>query len=331
MKLIKVKDGLLEVENFFLTSSFSDFAGSSNITRDISTGKVKLISNNKIERNFNFNEFVIEVEKGNFKDMAVDNYSMIYLGNDKYTFGIRDKKRAQQHKFWKILKQDNYVQAYVSDDGVTYTNIGGMNFADKILHQGFQKYSDEDFVLDNYKVYGSSYVTVQNFPENTVCELYDLDNNLLKTRTFDGDLECKVFLDCNIQGYFIFKDSTGNQIYKSDLLDLKYGDVYVFSKYELKVIYNGLVVTNTTPGVLKDLDESITIRNTDTKDYAELKIGIQTASDDLIQLSLDGVAYSDSVSLDLLEGQSKDIFVKITKNVDNHNFSVRDFQLVIDE
>ncbi len=41
MKLIKVKDGLLEVENFFLTSSFSDFAGSANVSRDIGTGKRK--------------------------------------------------------------------------------------------------------------------------------------------------------------------------------------------------------------------------------------------------------------------------------------------------
>ena len=331
MKLIKVKDGLLEVENFFLTSSFSDFAGSANVARDISTGKVKLISNNRIERKFNFSEFVIELEKENFSNMGTDNYSMIYLGNDKYTFGIRDKKQDQQHKFWKLIKQDNYVQAYVSDDGVNYTNIGGMNFTDAVLHQGFEKCSNEDFILDNYKVYGSPYVTIQNFPENTVCELYDPNNNLLKTRTFNADLECKVFLDSNIQGYFIFKDSSGNQIYKSNLLNLKYGDVYVFSKYELEVIYNGLVVTNTSPAVLKDLQESITIKNVDTKDYTGLKIGIQTASDDLIQLSLDGAAYSDSVSLDLLQGQSKDIFVKITKNVDNHNFSVRDFQLVIDE
>ncbi|OAA91272.1 hypothetical protein [Clostridium ljungdahlii] len=331
MKLIKVKDGLLEVENFFLTSSFSDFAGSANVTRDMSTGKMKLISNNKIERNFTYTEFVVELEKENFNDVGIDDYSAIYFDNGKYTFGIKDKKQAEQHKFWKIIKQDNYVQAYISDDGINYTNIGGMNFTDAVLHQGFEKYSNEDFILDNYKVYGSPYVTIQNFPENTVCELYDPNNNLLKARTFNGDLECKVFLDGNIQGYFIFKDSSGSPIYKSDLLDLKYGDVYVFSKYELEVIYNGLIVTNTSPGVLKDFQESITIKNIDTKDYAGLKIGIHTASDDLIQLSLDGTAYSDSVSLDLLQGQSKDVFVKITKNVDNHNFSVRDFQLVIDE
>ncbi|MEY7998594.1 hypothetical protein AB8U03_00010 [Clostridium sp. Mt-5] len=331
MKLIKVKDGLLEVENFFLTSSFSDFAGSANVTRDIASEKVKLISNNKIERDFNFPEFVLEVEKGNFNPMGEDDYSTIYFDNEKYAFGIKDKKQDEQHRFWKILKQDNYIQAYTSDDGINYTNIGGMNFADEILHQGFEKYSNEDFILNNYRVYANPYVILQNFPENTVCELYDTNNNLLKTRTFDGNLECKIFLDSNIQGYFVFKDTNNNELYRSGLLDLKYGDVYIFSKYELEIIYNGLVVTNTSPGILKDLNESITIKNLDTVDYTGLNIGIETASNDLIQLSLDGEIYSDTITLDLPQGQSKDIFVKITKNVDNHNFSVRDFQLVISE
>ncbi|QCH28450.1 hypothetical protein [Clostridium tyrobutyricum] len=331
MKLIKVKDGLLEVENFFLTSSFSDFAGSANVSRDINTGKVKLISNSKIERNFKFQEFVIEIGKENFDSMGIDDYSAIYFDNEKYTFGVKDKKQDEQHKFWKILKQDNYIQAYVSDDGINYTNIGGMNFPDEILHQGFEKYSNEDFILNNYKVYANPYVTLQNFAENTVCELYDVNDNLLKTRVFDSNMECKVFLDSNIQGYFVFKDTNGNELYKSGLIDLKYGDVYVLSKYEIEIIYNGLVVTNTSPGILKDLEESITIKNVDNIDYTGLNIGIQTSSNDLIQLSLDGETYSDTAILDLAQEQSKDIFVKITKNADNHNFSVRDFQLVISE
>lgn len=329
MKLIKVKDGLLEAENFFLTSSFSDFAGNANVVRDVSTGKVKLISNNKIERDFNYDEFVIEVKKENWGKYQPNDCSKCYVGTTNGIYGIKDDIQGE-HQYWKLLKQEGYIQAYSSDDGINYTNIGGMNLIDEIIKQGFEKYSNEDFVLDNYKVYASPYVTLENFPENTVCELYDSNNNLLKSRLFDSNLECKVFLDSNIQGYFIFKDSSGNQIYKSDLLDLKYGDIYVFSQYELEIIYNGVVVTNTSPAVLKDLDESITIKNTDTVDYTGLNIGIQTASDDLIQLSLDGTTYSDTISLDLAQGESKNIFVKITKNVDNHNFQVRDFQLIIE-
>ncbi len=89
MKLIQVKNGLLEAENFFLASSFADFAGESNITRDIKTGKLKLISNNKIERKFDYKEFVLEVEKENFSDMKDMDYSMLYLGNSDHILVLR--------------------------------------------------------------------------------------------------------------------------------------------------------------------------------------------------------------------------------------------------
>ncbi|EQB3101449.1 hypothetical protein ACYIU4_002812 [Clostridium botulinum] len=332
MKLIKVKDGLLEVENFFLASSFSDFAGESNVTRDIKTGKLKLISNNKIERRFDYNEFVIELEKENFKDMDDYDYSMIYLGNNEYTFGIKDEELENQNRYWKILKQDNYIQAYSSNDGVNYKNIGGMKFDEVITKQGFMKYSDEDFILNNYKVYKNPYVTIQNFPKNTICELYDLQGNLLKTRIFDERLECKVFIDGNIIGYFIFKDEENNEIYTTNHLSLKYGDVYVCSPYNFEIIYHGNVVTNTNPALLQDLEELITIKNIGDKAYTNIKIGTQTNSNDLIQLSYDSENYLDYLTIDSIkQGESKDVFVRIIKNAENHNFNVRDFQLVINE
>ncbi len=44
---------------------------------------VKLISNSKIERNFNFSEFVLEFEKQNFSSMGEDDYAAIYFDNEK--------------------------------------------------------------------------------------------------------------------------------------------------------------------------------------------------------------------------------------------------------
>lgn len=332
MKLIKVKDGLIETENFFLVSSFIDFAGSTNVTRDISTGKLKLTSNNKIERKFNYKEFVIELEKENFKTMGIDDYSMIYLGNSDYTFGIKDEELNKQNKYWKILKNENYIQAYVSDDGVNYENIGGMEFTESLTKQGFMKYSNENFILHNYKVYADPYVTIENLPQGTICELYDINNKLLKTRTFNENLECKVFLDFNMDGYFIFKDIEGNVIYKTSILSLQYGDIYVLSPYNFEIIYQGNIVTNTEPSLLQDLEELITIKNIGDKDYTNIKIGTETSSNDLIQLSFDGGNYSDTVTIDSIkQGKSKDIYVKIIKNADNHNFNVRDFQLIINE
>ncbi|AVQ45676.1 hypothetical protein [Clostridium botulinum] len=330
MKLIQVKNGLLEAENFFLASSFSDFAGECNVTRDIKTGKLKLISNNKIERKFDYKEFVLEVEKENFSDMKDMDYSMLYLGNSDYIFGIKDLKLNEQSRYWKILKKDNYIQAYSSNDGKSYTNIGGMEFIEPLTKQGLMKYSDEDFKLNNYKVYSNPYVTIQNFPENTLCELYDLDNKLIKTRLFNSDMECKVFIDGNMMGYFTFKDMNGKVIYTSSTLNLQYGDMWVFSPYNFEIIYHGNVVTNINPAMLQDLEELITIKNIGDKDHRNIKIGTETPSNDLIQLSFDGVNYTDSLIIDSIkQSESKEIYVKITKNAENHNFAVRDFHLVI--
>ncbi|EES49665.1 hypothetical protein NE172_02155 [Clostridium botulinum] len=332
MELLKVKNGLLEAENYFLVSSFSDFAGSANIARDIKTGKVKLISNNKIERKFEYKEFVIELEKENFKTMADDDYSMIYLGNKDYTFGIKDIKIDVQNKYWKVLRKDGYVQAYSSKDGIVYTNIGGMEFSEPLTKQGFMKYNAQDFILDSYRVYANPYVTLQNAQEGFTVEFYNSKDELVLTRKFNAEMECKVFLDAKTQGYFIFRDRDGNEYYKSELLALSYGDIYILSPYNFEITYLGQIVTSTNPTLLKDLDEMITIKNIGDKAYMNISIGTQTSSNDSIQLSFDGVTYTDKLIIDSInQTESKNIFVKIIKNVENHNFNVRDFQLVINE
>jgi hypothetical protein len=333
VKLLKVKNGLLEAENFFLVSSFSDFAGSTHVSRDIATGKMRIMSNDKIERPFVYNEFVIEVEKENFLNLEINDYSMIYLGDENHNFGIKDQDDVtSQNRYWKILKQDNYIQAFSSPDGINYINIGGMEYLDSITKQGFMKYTAEDFILNNYKVYSSPYVTIQNFPENTLCEMYDLNNNLIKSRTFDSAMECKVYLDSNsISSYFKFKDINNNVLYTSEAMDLGYGDTWVFSPYNFEIIYLGNVVTNVNPSLLQDLDEVIALKNTGTTDYFNITIGTQTSGNDLIQLSLDGITFTDTLTLDIAQNEIRDIGVRIIKNVDNNSFKIRDFELVINE
>lgn len=331
MQLLKVKDGLIEVENFFLTSFFSDFAGNSNVTRDIKTGKLKLLSNNALERSFSYNEFVIEFEKENFKNMAQDDYCMMYLGNKNSKFGIKEIDTLGQNSFWKILKKDNYIQAYVGQNSIDYKNIGGMEFSEPLTRQGFEKQCNEEFILKDYKVYSSPYVTLQNGQEGHIVEFYNNNNELIITRNFNLEMECKIFLDGNIEGYFIFKNAEGNEYYRSQILNLNYGDIYVLSTYNFEIIYQGTVVTNSNPSILQDLEELITIRNIDIKDYTNIIIGTETSSNDLIQLSLDGITYTDTLAISVKQNENKDIYVKITKNIENHNFNVRDFQLVINE
>lgn len=332
MQLLKVKDGLIEVENFFLTSFFSDFAGNSNVTRDIKTGKLKLISNNSVERSFSYNEFVIEFEKENFNTMSEDDYCMMYLGNKNSKFGIKEIDTLNQNSFWKILKKDNYIQAYVSQDSIKYENIGGMEFSEPLTRQGFEKFCNEDFILKNYMVYASPYVTLQNGLNGDIVELYNSNNELLLTRIFNEEMECRIFLDGNIEGYFVFKKAEGNEYYRSQILNLSYGDVYILSPYNFEIIYQGTVVTNSSPSILQDLEELITIRNIDIKDYTNITISTETSSNDLIQLSWNGQDYFDTLNIDAIApGEKKQLFVKIIKNAENHNFNVRDFQLIISE
>lgn len=331
MELLKVKNGLLEVENYFLTSPFADFAGSANVSRNPSTGTLQLVSDaTKIERNFKYDDFLLELEKENFNDMSNGDYSMIYFGSDELMFGIRDKVATEQHKYWKILRENDYIQAYCSTDGIEYTNIGGMKFGDPLTKQGFQKMNSDPFILNKYRLYAAPYLTVQNFPEGTVCELYDSTGALLKTRAFDASMECKIFLDYNdVDGYLVFKDDVGAEIFKTGSCTFGYGDVWVISPYNFRIEYLGNVVTNVNPALLQDLDEVISIRNVGHEDYKDIHIGTQTAGNDLIELSLDGLAYYNELVLDFAVDEIKQVYVRITRNAANNNFKVRDFQLVI--
>ncbi|GAA0082998.1 hypothetical protein [Clostridium sp. CTA-6] len=334
MTLLKISDGLLEVDNFYLTSSFSDFARNSLVSRDVGTGKIKLASNNMIERSFHYNEFVIDFHKENFKNMEVGDYSMMYLGNELYTFGIKDEKKTEkldeQNEYWRILKKNNYIQTYSSPDGVNYKNIGGMEYDKTVTKQGFQKFCNEDFILNNYKVYKNPYVTIINFEQKYKCELYDNYNNLIQIREFNEDMECKLFIETIFIGYVVIKDLEGNNIFQSELMRFSFGDVYINSPYNFQIKYNNQVVTNEQYGVLQSYKEIVQIKNKDIKDYNNIIIGTETASQDLIKLSLDNINYSEELILENFKSQeTKEIYIKITKQKSDTNYYIRNFQLLV--
>ncbi len=78
--------------------------------------------------------------------------------------------------------------------------------------------------------------------------------------------------------------------------------------------------------MLQDLEELITIKNIGDKNYNNIKIGTETTSNDLIQLSIDGVNYTDFLIIDSIKQyEQKDIFVRIIKNTGNHNLMLEIF------
>lgn len=332
MRLIKIEDGRSEVGNFYLSSDMSNYAGDSNVTRDVIGKTVTLVSNNKIERKFDLQQFVIVVKK---EPWGVDNYlagenAVCYIGTAKANYGIKDDS-TDESSYWKLILQDNHLQSYGSKDGQLWTNVGGVQLLDTIISQGFRKNSStKDLVLQDYAIYKRAYVTLLNFPEKTIAVLQDKNGNEVRSALFDENMEAQIFLDYCMKGKFVFLNADNNVIYTSDLFNLQYGDKFILSPYELEVIYKGTIVE--VPTMLDSLYEKVSIKNlSNTDTYYNLKVSIESNTNDLIQLSSDGAAFMDTLTLLMLvPGQQIDLFIRIYRSVDTNDFQVRNFQLNIE-
>lgn len=328
MKLLKIEDGKREIDNFYLFSDFTDFAGSTHVTKDVINKTVSIIDNTKIERAFPLQEFVIELKKQNMINYLPNDYCCCYVGTSKGIYGVKDNIEGE-NPYWKIIMTEGYIQCYSSIDGQSWNNLSGTSISETITKQGFQKRNIKSFVLENYAVYKSPYITVQNFPEGTIVELQNESGDKLKERLFNKDMECKIFLDGLMKGRLVFKTPGGNEIYRTGIEDLQYGDVYILSPYELEIVYKGSIVSD-NPTMLDSLLEKVVIKNVSGGIYTGLNISTADNSDDLIQLSLDNITYTDTIKIDINPSEEKELYIKIYKSINNHNFAVRDFQLNIE-
>ncbi|MCD3223834.1 hypothetical protein [Clostridium botulinum] len=326
MKLLKCKDGKLEMGNFFLTSNFFNFA-ENDVERDLSKGLLKLNSNTRLERNFNYREFVLEVEKENI-DLKEDEYCQLYFDTKKINFGIKEEYQDNQNKFWKIIKCDDFIQAYASKDKIDYENLGGMKQEESIKTMGFKKYSDKPLILKGYKIYSNPFVVIKNFNQGTLCELYAEDSRLVDAKVFNEEMECRFLLNYIFKGYFIFKDLQGKEIYRSNILNLSYGDEYILSPYHFEIIYKGQIVGTENPTTLDSLFELITIKNISKSTYKNILVGIDNFSDEIIQISLDGTNFYDEVKFENFETLTeRNVFVRIQRT--KKGFGVRNFNLTV--
>ena len=329
MYLMKVSSGLLEVGNFFLTSPFQDFLGLGTTHRTNDTFYID--ENVKIERSLNYNEFVIEIQKQNFTDITKKDSFIFYVGNDTNIYGIEDEIKDGQSQYQKIIYNDKYLQCYTSDDRKIWNNVGGLQ-VDSINKQGFKKDSEQFFILNDYKVYTNPYIIIQNLDQNSKAEMYDTNNILLKTRLFDENRVCQIYLDYNMQGYFKFYDVNNNLLYTTSILNLGYGDIYCFSLYDLQLIYN-TVVLNEDPTYINVSYDVVTLKNISTTEiYTNLQASTQTSFDDIFELSLDNITFTPTINIDSINiNQEIPIYIKTTKGATNNNFLVRNFELKIEK
>jgi hypothetical protein len=340
LNLVKTSDGLLEVENFYLTSSFNDFLGFNNASRDTENFYIK--GNSKIERNFNYNDFVIELYKLNWDTMDTSDSFVFYIVSTlNNIYGTKDDITNGESQYLKIISDDNYIQTYSSVNRKNWNNIGGIGLqtGETIDKQGFQKISSKDITIKDYKVYSNPYVTIQNLPENYKVELYNESDQLIKTRLFDINLQANVFLDYCGNGYFKFYDINNNLIYTSDLLYLQYGDIYTFTDYELELFYKNNDISkdidtflDTDMVTLGRIEEVVLKNSSISSDYTKLCISAKTGFDDTIQLSLDNITYANTVTINSIEHQQEiTIYIQMIRGATNHNFISRNFQLCIDK
>ncbi|QXN70279.1 hypothetical protein INTERNEXUS_239 [Bacillus phage vB_BspM_Internexus] len=331
MNLLKIKDGRLELDNFYTNSNFADFLNKGGTHRDFEDNSLYIDTNEKVERVLNYKNFLIEIKKENWEELNEDEKFTFYIGDSVNEYGIsEDKDDPIQKQFQKIIYSEGYVQCYVSDDGISWQNLGGVNnLGENITKQGFQKISTKSLKLLHYAVYTDPFLTIQNFPEGYIAKLYDENNNLIKERLFDKNNEVKIFLDYNITGYIVIYDLENNEVTRTNQMEFSYGNTFIACDYKLEMIYKDQLLSNEE---VTEIDtygspQLVTLRNiSDSQTYNNLTITTETLSDDLIELSLDNITFSESITIpDILPNEEIDIYISINRGEKTPTFSYREF------
>jgi hypothetical protein len=334
MQLLKVKNGLLEKDNFYMTSSFEDFLGTSTTHRD---GDSFFIDGSEtIERMFPYQNFLLEVKKENWNPIDDNDRIAVYVSDTVDQFGIVENgEGSEQTPYLRIVVIDGYIQTYASLDGVDWENIGGADLYGKtIVKQGFKKDSPKPFRMLDYHVYSSPYLTVQNFPEGYKAELYDTTDTLIKERLFDNNSECQIFLDYNLKGYFKIYDLNETEVYTSAPMDFSQGDVFVACEFELELIYKEAVLPKdevTEMGTYGS-GQRVTLHNiSTTQTYTDLTISTEIEGNDIIELSFDNITYSPTLNVSSLAPDGEvDIYVMITRGDGTSSFVTREFMFKVE-
>lgn len=322
MQLVKIQDGLLEMENFLITSPMEDFLGNGEYHR---TPDKFILRNGEVERRINYDEFLIVVDK-EATELGPDDRFEFYLSDVTNKSGIEEIYNTEYAKFWKLIYHDGYIQGYKSDDSEKWFNVGGVK-ANNPKYQGF-KTEGKELTINNYKVYRGPYITIQNFYPGTLVKLFDLNGQLIKERVFDNNNECNIFLDYPIGGTLEFYNQVGELVYKSNPISFNYGDVFMFTEYNLQLFYKGQLLTHKTT-TLYTLLETVILKNNSEEDYHSINIAINNPNNDEIEVSLDNEYFYGGLVIEEIKSKEEiDIYIKITKDRSDY-FNMNDFTLEI--
>ena len=330
MNIVKIEDGLLEQDSFFFRNRTTDFLGDAMFTR--TRGELSIL-NGYIERNFNYKDFVIVIDKK--PDILTENSKIsIYTRKHTRRDGIEeiyDDSCLNSATNWKITQYNGFIQTYISfDNKKTWITCGGGQVREYAEIQGFYVEGDVPLRLTKYEVYRNPYVRLFDIDLGYVVKLVDDEENILDEQVSQyGDIG--FFLGDNITAKFMIYDADGKLLKETALMDIKQGDSYANIAYDIDLYYGTLIEKyNTTK--LNSLKEVIQIKNNSISDtYTDVVVRPFNENSDIVQLSKDGLVYADSITFTTLTPQEmRDIYISITKDKTVPSFGKRSFVLEIE-
>ena len=335
MRLVKIEDGLLEQDNFFQVSPFSHFVGSFHGRRPQGSNIFDLYSG-FIERKFEYEQYVIMVKKNGLPLDSADDRLVMYVREDQNRAGLMETIDVGwgTYQYWKLLRYDGFTQGYASHDGNTWEHLGGGSTPPTSI-QGFEIQGDKGFDILDYRVYKSPYITLYGFPKDYICNIEDSLGNVISTAIFDSDGKAEVLIEYMLEGKFnVIDNLSSTSVYASQLIDLKFGDVYSLTEFDgLDLIYKGTVL-GYEPTLLNMRKEVVTIRNSSINIYSN--IGITPIlpnqhNTDTMEISVDGITFYPHLTLNQVSpNEEVDLYISITKDRSVSSYGTRHFVLELD-
>ena len=330
--IVKIRSGLIEKDNPLLFSKIGDFFGSGTYVRD---EKSFTVYDGYCERNFDYNQFVVIVEKEPNVLIDTDEYG-IYTrisGRRSGLIECVENKSGNQKTatHWKFIYYDGFIQTYLSYDNMNeWIATGGGQNVEQTDVQGFYVNSKTPLILKDYKTYSNPYTKFLNIPKGYYVKIYDKDNNLKKTkRSLNGFVE--VYMTSPIEkGYFTISNEKETVVYTSEILNIDLGDIFDDLQYELEVWYGRNIIERYSTAHIGRYKEIITVKNISNKTYNNIYVNVLKNEDNIdnIELSLDDNIYSNKVIIPTLEvNQIANIYIQITSNKITSNYGKKHFSI----
>lgn len=328
MPFVKQRNGLLEVQDFYMTSDFTDFLISGEASRKDGTFT---LTRGSIKRHFTYETFVIDVEK-EYRQLEEGEKQYFFLQTDRRTIGVYDTAGEGYAAYWRLLCHEGFIQAYKSADGREWMNVGGLKLAEdeRIFYQGFEVEGGAPLKFTRYTVYHGPHLILQNFPEGFEAGLYNEEGSLMKAARFDGKMEARLYLDYNRGGILKVTDAGGNIVYTAPAAEYAMGDAYTYTEYLLEIVYAGEVIDFGPTHLDEKPVQRMLLRNASPGEiYHDIILAISCNNGDKVELSLDGSNYGKEITVETLgAGEEKAFYVRIGKQP-HSEFEVREFAITI--